>query len=101
MLNLEQTCNNPHHDAPPDRNRVRGYRRGLASLSVVKELLFRVHRNVPTRDFWRDLPVRVARTRLPALLTSASAEFLLRILVALRLASGNPLRNFAPLVTRH
>jgi hypothetical protein len=24
-----------------------GYRRGLASLSVVKELLFRVHRNVP------------------------------------------------------
>ena len=27
-----------------------GYRRGLASLSVVKELLFRVHRNVPYRD---------------------------------------------------
>jgi hypothetical protein len=26
-----------------------GYRRGLASLSVVKELLFRVHRNVPHR----------------------------------------------------
>ena len=25
-----------------------GYRRGLASLSVVKELLFRVHRNVPS-----------------------------------------------------
>ena len=24
-----------------------GYRRGLASLSVVKELLFRVHRNAP------------------------------------------------------
>jgi hypothetical protein len=46
MLNLEQTCNNPHHDAPPDRNRAQGYRRGLASLSVVKELLFRVHRNV-------------------------------------------------------
>jgi hypothetical protein len=45
MLNLEQTCNNPHHDAPPDRNRVQGYRRGLASLSVVKELLFRVYRN--------------------------------------------------------
>jgi hypothetical protein len=42
-----RTCNNPHHDAPPDRNQVVGYRRGLASLSVVKELLFRVHRNVP------------------------------------------------------
>src|SRR5229473_141399 len=27
---------------------TQGYRRGLASLSVVKELLFRVHRNVPT-----------------------------------------------------
>jgi hypothetical protein len=26
---------------------TQGYRRGLASLSVVKELLFRVHRNVP------------------------------------------------------
>jgi hypothetical protein len=26
---------------------------------------------------------------------------LLRILVALRLVLGNPLRNFAPLVTRH
>jgi hypothetical protein len=46
MLNLEQTCNNPHPNAPPDRNRAQGYRRGLASLSVVKELLFRVHRNV-------------------------------------------------------
>src|SRR5713226_10348374 len=28
---------------------TQGYRRGLASLSVVKELLFRVHRNVPHR----------------------------------------------------
>ena len=27
---------------------TQGYRRGLASLSVVKELLFRVHRNVPS-----------------------------------------------------
>jgi hypothetical protein len=26
---------------------TQGYRRGLASLSVVKELLFRVHRNAP------------------------------------------------------
>ena len=26
---------------------TQGYRRGLASLSVVKERLFRVHRNVP------------------------------------------------------
>jgi len=46
-----RTCNNPHHDAPPDRNQVVGYRRGLASLSVVKELLFRVHRNVPVDRF--------------------------------------------------
>ena len=78
---------------------TQGYRRGLASLSVVKERLFRVHRNVPLTAIavrpnqigsglvWRDLPVRVARTRLPALLTSASAEFLLRVLVALRLVS--------------
>ncbi len=29
-----------------------GYRRGLASLSVVKELLFRVHRNVPVDRFY-------------------------------------------------
>ena len=78
---------------------TQGYRRGLASLSVVKERLFRVHRNVPVDHLsdqaksngsglvWRDLPVRIARTRLPALLTSASAEFLLRVLVALRLVS--------------
>ena len=72
MLNLEQTCNNPHHDAPPDRNRVQGYRRGLASLSVVKERLFRVHRNVPSLLglVWRALLVRIARTRLPAQLLS-------------------------------
>jgi hypothetical protein len=77
---------------------TQGYRRGLASLSVVKERLFRVHRNVPVgclqphfvtdriaitpnqlaRGFvWWDLFVRVARTCLPALLTSACAEFLL------------------------
>ena len=30
---------------------TQGYRRGLASLSVVKELLFRVHRNVPVGRF--------------------------------------------------
>src|SRR5229473_2537422 len=35
---------------------------------------------------WWDLLARFARTRLPALLTPASAEFLLRVLVALRLA---------------
>ena len=89
-----------------------GYRRGLASLSVVKEPLFRVHRNVPYSriaaaannciwDFvWWDLSGRVARPRLPALLTPASAEFLLRVLVALRLASEFPCGN-SPLVTRH
>jgi hypothetical protein len=88
-----------------------GYRRGLASLSVVKELLFRVHRNVPNSHLaaaikllwdsvWWDLSGRVARPRLPALLTPASAEFLLRVLVALRLAS-NSLGEIRPLVTRH
>ena len=30
---------------------TQGYRRGLASLSVVKERLFRVHRNVPVGRF--------------------------------------------------
>ena len=30
---------------------TQGYRRGLASLSVVKERLFRVHRNVPVSLF--------------------------------------------------
>src|SRR5882757_2872199 len=81
---------------------TQGYRRGLASLSVVKELLFRVHRNVPGNciaaaannhnwgSVWWDLLVRFARTRLPALLTSACAEFLLRGLAALRLASEIP-----------
>ena len=36
---------------------VRNYRRGLASLSVVKELVFRVHRNVPVapEQVWRGL----------------------------------------------
>jgi len=43
---LSKLVCNPHHGTPPDRNRVAGYRRGLASLSVVKEPLFRVHRNV-------------------------------------------------------
>jgi len=91
-----------------------GYRRGLASLSVVKELLFRVHRNAPPCSFRAVAKTRMgaclvgltrsllsvqgcqlqtrnpARTRLPALLTSASAEFLLRVLAALRLASEIP-----------
>src|SRR5712692_2759256 len=52
---------------------------------------------------WWDLSSRVARPRLPALLTSASAEFLLRVLVALRLASEIPRgtsRN-QPLATNH
>src|SRR5262249_16175927 len=36
---------------------VRNYRRELASLSVVKELVFRVHRNVPVapEPVWRGL----------------------------------------------
>jgi len=93
---------------------TQGYRRGLASLSVVKERLFRVHRNVPhsriataayhARDsVWWDLLARFARTRLPALLTPASAEFLLGVLVALRFASefpcGNPPTHHLPLIT--
>ena len=93
---------------------TQGYRRGLASLSVVKELLFRVHRNAPHCIWqrlrkialglvWWDLSGRVARPRLPALLTSASAEFLLRVLVALRLASefpcGNPPTHHSLLIT--
>src|SRR6266851_2696122 len=90
---------------------TQGYRRGLASLSVVKERLFRVHRNArrsylrprvqqqlhmatAAKDriglVWWDLSGRVARPRLPALLTSACAEFLLRVLAALRLASEIP-----------
>src|SRR5260370_9268747 len=88
---------------------TQGYRRGLASLSVVKERLFRVHRNAPHRIWqclrmialglvWWDLSSRVARPRLPALLTSACAEFLLRVLVALRLPSEFPCGN-SPLVT--
>src|ERR1700694_351908 len=84
---------------------TQGYRRGLASLSVVKELLFRVHRNAPVgRTYGRALeldrfavtPNKLARglsggtypaalrPRLPALLTSAFAEFLLGALVGLR-----------------
>src|SRR5258708_15834667 len=39
---------------------------------------------------WWDLSGRVARPRLPALLTPACAEFLLRVLAALRLASEIP-----------
>ena len=39
LLNSSRTCNNPHHGTPPDRNQDQGYRRGLASLSVVKERL--------------------------------------------------------------
>src|SRR6267143_6732588 len=93
---------------------TQGYRRGLASLSVVKELLFRVHRNAPHCTWqrlrkialglvWRDLSGRVARPRLPALLTPASAEFLLRVLVALRLASEIPRGTSPnqPLATKH
>jgi len=90
-----------------------GYRRGLASLSVVKELLFRVHRNVPCRphrgcrkwwlwdSVWWDLSGRVARPRLPALLTSAYAEFLLWCLRALRLASEVPRGTSQKPATRH
>src|SRR5260370_8442396 len=90
---------------------TQGYRRGLASLSVVKERLFRVHRNArrsylrprvqqqlhmatAAKDriglVWWDLSGRVARPRLPALLTSASAEFCLRVLAPFRLILQTP-----------
>ena len=39
LLNSSRTCNNPRHGTPPDRNQDQGYRRELASLSVVKERL--------------------------------------------------------------
>ena len=76
-----------------------GYRRGLASLSVVKELLFRVYRNALT----------VSGTCLVGLIRPCGLAFqlcpsltgiLLRVLVALRLASEFPCGN-SPLVTRH
>ena len=70
---------------------MQSYRGGLASLSVVKELGFRVYRNA--RDclgaVWWVLSDRVARSRLPAL-PQLFAEILLRVLVALRLVSEIP-----------
>src|SRR5712664_2610039 len=39
---------------------TQGYRRGLASLSVVKERLFRVHRNAPV-DRVAAMPIELAR----------------------------------------
>jgi hypothetical protein len=39
---------------------TQGYRRGLASLSVVKELLFRVHRNA-LLDRFAVTPIKLAR----------------------------------------
>src|SRR5437879_9014013 len=48
---------------------------------------------------WWDLSGCVAQPRLPALPTSASAEFLLSCLRALRLASEFPC-GYSPLVTR-
>src|SRR5713101_7456570 len=73
---------------------TQGYRRGLASLSVVKERLFRVHRNA-RRSY--------LRPRVPALLTSACAEFLLRVLAALRLVLEIPCGTSCnqPLATNH
>jgi len=109
MLDLSKLVCNPHHGTPPDRNRVAGYRRGFASLSVVKERLFRVHRNAPVGCFTVALdrravtPNQLARdlsggTYLFALrefafqlcFSSACAELLLRVLAALRLASEIP-----------
>src|SRR5713226_6358803 len=52
---------------------------------------------------WWDLSGRVARPRLPALLTSACAEFLLRVLAALRLVLEIPCGTSCnqPLATNH
>ena len=80
-----------------------GYRRGLASLSVVKELFFRVYRNALNASgrVWRDLPVRFARTCLPAL--PQIPGILLGVLVALRLVveipCGTSSHSSLPLIT--
>src|SRR5712691_12028813 len=54
---------------------TQGYRRGLASLSVVKELLFRVHRNAPV-------------DRLTAVLSNLTALRSRQIKLALGLSGG-------------
>src|SRR5207248_6782587 len=75
------------------------YRRGIASLSVVKELFFRVDRNAlnASGPVWRDLPVRMPRTCLPAL-PQFHWDFAW-CLSCLATCCRNPLRNFFPLVT--
>ncbi len=51
LLNSSRTCNNPHHGTPPDLNQDQGYRRGLASLSVVKERFGSESIGMP-QDLW-------------------------------------------------
>jgi hypothetical protein len=63
MLDLSKLVCNPHHGTPPDRNRVAGYRRGLASLSVVKEPFIPSPSECPGRLFY-------SRTRKTTVLQS-------------------------------
>src|SRR5437879_4860604 len=89
-----------------------GYRRGLASLSVVKELLFRVHRNVPGNC------VAAAANNRMGTLSGGTYSFALHELAfqlclpqlalsfcfvfkSFATCFGNPMRNFSPLVTRY
>jgi hypothetical protein len=53
---------------------TQGYRRGLASLSVVKERLFRVHRNVPVDHLSDQAKSNWLGTRLAGLIRSHCAN---------------------------
>src|SRR6266851_6269939 len=95
---------------------TQGYRRGLASLSVVKELLFRVHRNAPAgRTYGRALkldrfavtPKKLARGlsggTYPAALRDLAFQLCLPqlplsfcfVFKSYATCCGNPSRNFS------
>src|SRR3981081_2661121 len=81
---------------------TQGYRRGLASLSVVKELLFRVHRNVPCTCVavaannrigtlsGGTYPAALRGLAFQLCLPQLPLSFCFRVLVALRLSSEIP-----------
>jgi hypothetical protein len=99
---------------------TQGYRRGLASLSVVKERVLRVHRNAPVSCLQPPLSNRAPRGRqinwlgtcLVGLIRSCCAispsssvsparwDFA-SCLSCLATCFGNPLRNFFSPATRH
>jgi hypothetical protein len=131
MLDLSKLVCNPHHGTPPDRNRVAGYRRGLASLSVVKEPFIPSPSECPGRLFYSRTrkttvlqspfepgrvaatPNELARDLSGGTYLSALRELAFQLCVSpacaeilLRVSCfatcfGNPLRNFSPLVTRY